>query len=91
MDTFPVTAQRLMQVEILGSATHAERVDTSLVTALMVSPVVAAAAVAAAATVEHASGVAALITGPATAPTAQEVKVVARGASDVTAVAIWDT
>lgn len=86
--TSPVIAQTQTRLETPGSATHAERADTFPVIAQTPShPVV----VVVAATVELASGVAATTTGPVTAQTTMEVVVVARGASDATAAATWDT
>lgn len=89
-----MTAQRQSPAETPGSAIPAERVDTSHGIAQTPSrPVVAAVVVVE--TVALASGVAVLTIGLVTAQTTREAVVVvaaaARGASDATAAATWDT
>lgn len=96
-----MTAQRQNPAETPGNAIPAERADTSLVIAPTPShPVVVAAAAAVVVvvveTVDLASDVAAKTIGLVTAQTTREartavVAAAARGASDATAAATWDT
>lgn len=95
-----MTAQRQNPAETPGNAIPAERADTSLVIAPTPShPVVVAAAavvVVVVETVDLASDVAAKTIGLVTAQTTREartavVAAAARGASDATAAATWDT